>query len=316
MNRHSADLNDYNEECNEIWVNKHKDKMILICKKYLRFLNKSESWSGVFSFYDVSLLLNYWIYDELTKIYVDENTNEIDIGFGVLQGKWGKFNSRRRNKLYYENCRPEPTKVNHKDWQKRKELYDYCINYNYLYNMANFSNNKCEYYKRIQDKKSLYEYFEEECSTRKNNCPDFCKQCESYNPKLMLPDLECQAEMQKDPAEALEQSSDNPAHKLRPEFGEGASELQRPTASAQDTQLTSQSSDIGTKVTNSVLGAGPVMLTATMLYRYTPLGPWIRRFGGGGTNSMNAMDALSSYTQETGNMLSDDSANYISYQPI
>ncbi|KMZ77313.1 hypothetical protein PVIIG_06121, partial [Plasmodium vivax India VII] len=75
-------------------------------------------------------------------------------------------------------------------------------------------------------------------------------------------------------------------------------------------------SEIRRKVTHSVNVAALFLLTPTMLYRYTPLGPWIRRFGGGGTNSMNAMDALSSYTQETGNMLSDDSANYISYQPI
>ncbi|VUZ99565.1 PIR protein, fragment [Plasmodium vivax] len=52
------------------------------------------------------------------------------------------------------------------------------------------------------------------------------------------------------------------------------------------------------------------------LPKYTPLGPWIRRFGGGGTNSMNAMDTFSSYTEETSNMLSDESANYISYQPM
>ncbi|SCA82163.1 VIR protein [Plasmodium vivax] len=87
-------------------------------------------------------------------------------------------------------------------------------------------------------------------------------------------------------------------------------------ASESDIQLESGNSDIRKKVTHTVLGAAPVLLTVTMLYRYTPLGPWIRRFRGGRTNNMNAMDTISPYTPETGNMFSDNEANYISYQPM
>ncbi|EDL42785.1 variable surface protein Vir32, truncated, putative, partial [Plasmodium vivax] len=152
MDRHSEDLNDYNKECNKIWVKEHKGQMILICEKYLRFLNKSESWSGMFSFYDVSLLLNYWIYDKLTQIYGDTNTDDINIGFGALQGKWGLFEPNRRDKSYYKKCKPDHTKVNHEDWKNRKKLYDYYVDYDTLFLGARAIDVLCKkYYKKIKE---------------------------------------------------------------------------------------------------------------------------------------------------------------------
>ncbi|CAI7723955.1 Plasmodium vivax Vir protein, putative [Plasmodium vivax] len=318
MDMESDDLQNYEKKCNEIFVREAKDQMILICKKYLRFLDTSKTWSGQFTKFDVSLLLNYWLYEKLIGIYGDRNSKYITFGFSDLQLIWGYFDYKPDDESYYKKCKPDPSNVNHEDWENRKKLYDYYVDYDYLNMMANFHDNKCEYYKKIQDKKSLYEYFEEECSPEKNNCPDFYKECESYNPKYVLPNLHCHAEMQA-AARALDQSPgirDDAAQRLGHEAGGGRSQFQEAAESTQDTHPTSQSSDIGTKVSHSVLGAAPVLLTATMLYRYTPLGPWIRNLGGGRTNSMGAMNTFSPYTEETGNIFSEDSSNFISYQPI
>ncbi|KNA00898.1 hypothetical protein PVNG_05825 [Plasmodium vivax North Korean] len=282
--------------------------MILICEKYLRFLDKSASWSGVSSFYDVSLLLNYWIYHKLTNIYGDKNTNDINIGFGVLQGKWSTFDSSRLEQSYYEKCKPDHTKVIHEDWKDRKELYDYYVNYDTLFTMVQGYPLKCEeYVEYFKEIVSVYKNFEGKCSPEKHNCPNFFYELKNKNPVDKLKNLS--PSMRGDSLHSTVPNVGVPPHGV-----DGA--LPYSAGSSRDTQSTPQSSDIQTKVTNSVLGAAPVLFTGTMLYRYTPLGPWIRTLGGGRTNRMNAMETFSPYTPETGDMFSDESANHISYQPM
>ncbi|CAI7718363.1 Plasmodium vivax Vir protein, putative [Plasmodium vivax] len=310
MDKEPTDLEIYDHKCKDIIVNKKtgKEEMILICKKYLRFLDKSKSWRDVVFGYDISLLLNYWLYEKIIGIYGSDNDELIKQGFSALQQIWDIFDSSRSEESYYKKCKPNLKIVNHTDWDKRKELYDYCVDCDTLYPMAIAFDKGCKYYKIIEQKTSLYEHFERECSTE-NNCPDFYDQCKIYKPDILLPYLQCYDEMQRQKVatKPLAQS---------PETVRDDSGLQRDSASTQDTHPTSQSSDIKTKVTQSVLSAAPVLLTGTMLYRYTPLGPWIRRFRGGSTNNMNAMETISSYTPEAGDIFSDESANYISYQPM
>lgn len=51
------------------------------------------------------------------------------------------------------------------------------------------------YQQKFKDKTSLYEYFEEQGSTEKNNCPDFYDKCKDYNSKIVLPNLLCHNDM-------------------------------------------------------------------------------------------------------------------------
>ncbi|SBT02055.1 PIR Superfamily Protein, partial [Plasmodium ovale curtisi] len=55
--------------------------MIKICENFLRYLESCEALNNSSFSYDVSIPLNYWLYDKLTNIYKDNNTNEISIGF-------------------------------------------------------------------------------------------------------------------------------------------------------------------------------------------------------------------------------------------
>ncbi|SBT51556.1 PIR Superfamily Protein [Plasmodium ovale wallikeri] len=74
MSSESSNLSKYHEECNKIIVSNHKDKMIRNCEKFLRFLENSKIWNDANNGYDVSTLLNYWLCDEITRIYGVNNT--------------------------------------------------------------------------------------------------------------------------------------------------------------------------------------------------------------------------------------------------
>ncbi|CAG9480092.1 unnamed protein product [Plasmodium vivax] len=259
MDMESDDLQDYDKSCSIIKVNKKAIEMKPICKKYLRFLDKSKLWGDVESGYDVSLLLNYWLYEKLIDIYGDKSNHDIMLGFTDLQMKWGYSKYNRDGEPYYQKCMPDPSKVNYDDWKNRKKLYDYYVDYNELVYMAQNHDRDCKYYQKTKEIISLCGQLENECLPEKN-CPDFYDQCKPYKSDNLLPSLQCHDRMQN-------QIADEETPEQSAEDDRAVSGFQEASASAQGTQPTPESSDIGTKVTNSVLGAAPVLLTATMLYR-------------------------------------------------
>ncbi|KMZ83396.1 hypothetical protein PVBG_06038 [Plasmodium vivax Brazil I] len=321
MDIESEDLNRYNVQCNKIVVREPRDKMILICKKYQRFLHNCLTWSDLNPDFDVSLLLSFWLYEKLIKIYGGTNTQEITSGFSALQGTWANFfNYDRIKDSRYLKCKPEPKMLNQEDWVKRKQLFEYYVNYDTLYRTASLYLLKCqENYEKIKEFSSLYEYFRGECLTEGYECPKVFPKFESEKREYNLEILPCHKQMEKAIAAAAQVKASS-HHPEGAEQRHGASNdgPEKPGSKfiAPDTQITLETTDIKTKVANSVLGAAPVILTATALYRYTRLGPWLRRIGGGRTNNMNSMDTFSPYTEETGDMFSNNSENYISYQPI
>ncbi|SBT54158.1 PIR Superfamily Protein [Plasmodium ovale wallikeri] len=167
--------------------------------------------------------------------------------------------------------------------------------------------NVCEaYYKKIEGTKSLYKYFENKCSSDKYDCPYFYKNYMHYNPENVLTNLPCHQPIKSQKEDTLEYLTLTQLSGQK--LGHGSSSY--------DTDPTSEGSDTGTKVGQSVLGVAPVLLTATALYRYTPIGGWIRKLGGTNTNGIGDMDEFPSYTQESGDMFLGDTGNYISYQPM
>ncbi|SBT56266.1 PIR Superfamily Protein [Plasmodium ovale wallikeri] len=164
VNNDSSDLSKYDHECNEIIVHEPRDEMIKICKKYLRYLEYCKLLHDEISLDNVSILFNYWLYGMLTHIYGTNSTEKIRTGFSALQLKWTYFDYSRINNQYYKKCKPELSMVNHQDWDKRKKLYDYYVDYSTLYDTAKHFNDKCEiYYKKKEEKMPLYVYFEKEC---------------------------------------------------------------------------------------------------------------------------------------------------------
>ncbi|SBT84154.1 PIR protein [Plasmodium ovale] len=317
LNTESTDLSRYSIHCNNIYVNNNKEKVKNICEKFLRHLEKSIVWKVEKPEYHFCMLLNYWIYDKLTDIYGDENTSEdVNIAFGNLQSIWEYTVNSSRNKIYYKNCKPEFNVVKHNDWKKRKEFYEYYVDYDLLSMMGKNFDDKCEYYKKIKAKKLLYKHFENECLSNSSNCFELYEKCSDYNPDKVLSTLQCHNKIVEEIAtetvrgeqKDLRQEQEPGAHTP----GSGEPRL----TSGPGTEFPQENSDIGRKFGHSVLGVAPVLLTATALYRYTPVGSWVRKLGGYNSNGVSDMDEFSSYTQESGDMFSDNSANYISYQPI
>ncbi|SBT00783.1 PIR Superfamily Protein [Plasmodium ovale curtisi] len=326
MNIEYDDLTNYKQQCDTLILSeKNKNEVKEICKKYLRYLDKNKTaWNVVNPEYDVCILLNYWIYYKLAYYFGLNNTDDINNAFSSFQYWWSYSINPLNIKQYSEKCKPNFELVRHSDWQKRKELYDYCVNYNLIKQTVEYFNSDCQkYYKYIEEKSYIYDHFEELCNSGGSNCPHFYYKCKDYNPNIVLSKLPCHAEMEE--KKAAEQAVDMP-QESRQELGSGSHEF-RPgfpgiADGPHDTESTSETSGIGTKVGHSVLGIAPVLLSATALYRYTPVGSWIRKLGGyNPNNSMSDMntgeiDEFSSYTQEPGDMLFGGTENYISYQPM
>lgn len=244
--------------------------MIKICENFLRYLESCEALNNSSFSYDVSIPLNYWLYDKLTNIYKDNNTNEISIGFGILQLIWDKINYPKKHEPYYKKCKPNFNMVNHPELNKRKELYEYTLIILRFMEQLNTMIINAIVIKKLKKKKSLYEYFEEQCKHEKHNCPEFYNKCRDINPKLVLTCLHChhQVEKEKAAAQARHMPQDSRQEPLSGTHGHGPGAPVTPAPPAgSDAALIQEKSGIGAKVGHSVLGAAPVLLTATALYK-------------------------------------------------
>ncbi|SBT72663.1 Plasmodium vivax Vir protein, putative [Plasmodium ovale] len=120
--------------------------------------------------YDVSLILNYWIYDELAGIYYSNKFEEISISFSSFQHLWGRFTYNPINESYHQKCKPDLSIINHNNWNKRKELYYYYVDYQTFYGIAS-------------------------TILSKYDSPEFYKNYEYYNPNKVLHKLLCRDDM-------------------------------------------------------------------------------------------------------------------------
>ncbi|SBS99337.1 PIR protein [Plasmodium ovale] len=302
MKKEYPSLPKYTSLCDTNIVHNNINDIKNICKRILRYLENNTVWSDKDSGYDVCILLNYWIYDELTNIFGAQSTSEkISSAFNVLQTMW-KYPIEKLERIkYYQKCKPNFDIFNYNDWKERRKLYEYYVDYSTLFSTANNYDPVCkEYYKKIQDKTSLYEHFEKICPPKKGNCPDFYDKCINYNPKLVLSDLPCHLQMEQEKSAAL----------AALQSAETEKSLQQREYVSHVTESTPDTPEIGTKVGHSVLGVAPVLLTATALYRYTPIGDWIRKLGV--TNPSN----ISNMNGREMDGFFGDSENYISYQPM
>ncbi|SBT56806.1 PIR Superfamily Protein [Plasmodium ovale wallikeri] len=316
MNIEHTDLSNYNPQCDTLILNeKNKSEIKEICKKYLRYLDKNIAvWNSAQSGYNVCILLNYWIYDKLTDLFGADETLNINNAFGSFQLLWNYSAGFPKTIPHSEKCKPNFDLFKHHDWKKRKELYDYYVNFDMAYSTANNYDEKCEgYYKYIEGKVSLYQYFENICTSNNSICPDIYDKCLAYNPNSVLRTIKCHdkivAERALAEAAAKARSSHNSSRQEQ-ESGPGATDAFSRLATDSGTMLSQENANIGSKFGQSVLGVAPVLLTATALYRYTPIGTWFRNLGGTNPNSMSNINE--------GEMdgFFGDSENYISYQPM
>ncbi|SBS98807.1 PIR Superfamily Protein [Plasmodium ovale curtisi] len=210
MKKEYPSLAKYTSLCNKNIEHNNINDIKNICIRILRYLENNTVWSDKNSGYDVCILLNFWIYDELTDIFGAQSTSE-----------------------------------------KISSAFDSTL----LSTANNYDPVFKEYYKKIQDKTSLYEHFEKICPHKKGNCPDFYDKCKNYNPKLVLSDLPFHLQMEQEKSAALAALQSSTTQKP----------LQQKESVSHVTESTHDTSQIGRKVGHSVLGVAPVLLTTTAL---------------------------------------------------
>ncbi|SBS89483.1 PIR Superfamily Protein [Plasmodium ovale curtisi] len=317
VGKNHNDLQNYIQPCEKIIAKEKSNEVKTICKKFLRHLDNSSVWDFEKPDYDICLLLNYWTYEKLNNIFRDKETS--DKAFSNFQMISNYPENYIKKNLHYKNkCKYNIDFHKDEDWKKRKEFYEYCVDYDTIKGMITTYAEKCNnFYKYVKEKEELYKHFEDLCSKEEIKCPKFYEECKKYNPNELLSKLRCRDEMerQKAPVKAIP-GQDTLGQELELGSREHGPGLLGIKGGTPDTESKQESSEIGKKLGHSVLGIAPVMLTATALYRYTPIGSWIRKLGGTNHNTISDIDEFSSYTQESGDMFPDNSANYISYQPM
>ncbi|SBT02960.1 PIR Superfamily Protein [Plasmodium ovale curtisi] len=255
----------------------------------LKYLEKSTKWVENKSGYDDFILLNFCLYDKISRYFVHD-TDCVDIAFACIQRIWSNLLNDSYESSYYNKYKPLLKKIlNHNDWKKGKESYYYCINYKLIAPTCTFyDKNFTEYCEFIENKSNIYEHFDKVYATGESYCPHFYEKCKGYNPKVVLNTLKCHERIKAERSTTFEASATHYPSVQEKYFGVGA--------------LGSETPDIGTKFGHSVLGVTSVFLC------------------GNSTNSIGYMlveetAGFLANPQESGDILFDNIGNYISYQP-
>ncbi|CAG9480120.1 unnamed protein product [Plasmodium vivax] len=262
LNHDEKNLKDYYSECELLLSGKQHFKNKRLCQKLLRYLKSSNTISDKNdSAYDECLLLNYWIYGKLAQLYGYKYT-KVNPAFGELNFIWNDLIENESKLHYFNKCKPDFDIPKQDDWDKRKELYDYCVNYETLSGTANNFKDSCKnIYRYIKGKAHLYKHFNERCASGNEKlCPKFYSKCEKYNPDKVLHQLKCHEDMKKE-------ETSPPAHAGALSENAHSDLSPSPTFSPEASQLKGDGTHPVTQTGNILLGVVATSLTSGALYR-------------------------------------------------
>ncbi|CAG9483630.1 unnamed protein product [Plasmodium vivax] len=324
LNYDIDNLNDYNKECDKLNEPYNTPGVKKICKQVLKFLKtKAFRLDHEDSVRDDCVLLNYWIYEKLYKYYSPTDSTKVPHAFGSLLPKWYELVQDESNESYYKKCKPSTTIVTEDNWQERKELYEYCVDYKTVRGYADYFDKCKEYYPYFQKKAELYKKFEKVCSPKTKDCPDFYDRCKEYDPNKILENLKCHNEMKgKRVSDALP--------KLLPDVEEEATEVDNTYGAPKPTgEVPSQlAATLRGRIPNTPIKYGDLLLgivvtsiTSGALYRFKTYRRRLRNgFGWNGTpigHLNEGGNGLLAQVLDAHNPLSGDGAeHFIGYTPV
>ncbi|KMZ88641.1 hypothetical protein PVBG_06130, partial [Plasmodium vivax Brazil I] len=151
----NENLAEYKGYCNSINIPKRKNKVNELCTRVLKYLKRTYAISNYEnSDYDVCMILNYWTYNRLNEIYGSKDTSSIYRAFAQIQNIWNDYNDDELKDAPYTKCKPYFDIYKEQDWEKRKELCEYCLDYKTAYTLAgNGKDNYCQKYYKYFEKK-------------------------------------------------------------------------------------------------------------------------------------------------------------------
>ncbi|EDL43209.1 variable surface protein Vir4, putative [Plasmodium vivax] len=272
----NENLAEYKEDCSSIELSPKNDKVIELCKRVLRYLKTTYAISDhKNSDYDVCMLLNYWTYNRLNEIFGSKDTKSIYRAFAQIQLIWNTYNEIKLKGVTYPKCEPYFEIHSERDWEKRKEFCEYCLDYKTAHTLAgDFKDNYCQkYYEYFEKKAELYKHFEQYCSTSdRKGCPTFYDKCEKYNPKNFLDKLSCHPEMQKKKEDAAALAAKaRPTQHAESAAGEPHSGLSTDEGSPDSSSLMGVSPRIAKQAGDVFLGVIVTSMTSGFLYRVSTI---------------------------------------------
>ncbi|KNA00984.1 hypothetical protein PVNG_03091 [Plasmodium vivax North Korean] len=309
LNQDNTSLSEYNKECSSFSSIKKNKGLRRPCALLLKYLANSEKKSEKVNWaYDDCILLNYWIYG---KIYEQrKDISKSAPAFGDLQRLWNTLIHDPRKTSYYNKCEPDNLIATQDDWWKRKELYDYFVDYNTLKGIVPIYDTHCEeIYMYLKEKDKLYKEYKENCSTTQGiNCPDFFRECENKDPTILLKMLKCYGEMQSKEALPLKQEERPASAETYPGLTSVKADL------PVDPQVPRDGTNPVTNSGNVLLGVVITSMTSGALYKFTPLGRMLRNGLGLNRNNINVHDnGLFDYASGPFNPYSGGEEHYIGY---
>ncbi|SCA83791.1 Plasmodium vivax Vir protein, putative [Plasmodium vivax] len=270
LNHSIKDLDNYKDECIKLCNKNESFPHIRLCKILLRFLNDSSTRTDNINFAnDDCIPFNYWMYGELSKKYINREPYKLIQSFAELQSIWNSLIENKSKLHYFNKCKPDFNIPQQDDWEKRKELYDYCVNYDTLKKIRQSFKDKCnEYWTYVESHTSLYEHFEKNCSNPQYDRPVFYEECKKYNPKHVLRDFECHTEMMdKKAKEATTNARTTLGAGVPPGQETNSGMLTSSEFSSGGSHFTRDSTHPATKTGHILLGVVATSLTSGALYR-------------------------------------------------
>ncbi|SCA59919.1 Plasmodium vivax Vir protein, putative [Plasmodium vivax] len=266
--------------------------------------------------YDVCLLLSFWVYSRFYDIL--QNQNKVYQAYAKLQTIWNYFIENKLKESEIQTCRPLFNIVLHDDWRYRKELYEYYVDYYPVSETVKNYPVRCnEFYKYVESKKKLYEYFKELCTPKdRNRCPEFYDKCEKYDPHIVLPYPYCHNNILHERAAALPRLPRiGSGHSVNESDSEEESDDMKKTF---DAPILSGNPHNVRMYGNVLLGVVATSMASGALYRFTPLGSMIRNGLGWNNNNMRNFNGgdigLYDYASESFNPYPGEE-HYIGYHP-
>ncbi|VUZ99811.1 PIR protein [Plasmodium vivax] len=315
----STSLSGYYEYCSSAKKPLSDNRLVkIVCATVLKYLEtKYSKLDHTNDAYDSCKLLNYWAYKRLNIVLHSNDSNYINRAHGDILLKWNDFNEHKLNNPDKKTCKPMGNIVAYNDFEKRKELYDYYVDYSTIIQYLKYYPQLCNnFYKYVKSKKPLYTYFKERC-TRKdiNMCPEFFDQYEKYDPDKVLPHSDCKGVIMQETATA---ASRLPQLRNGPLGSETESEETNGPMRTFDAPKFNGKSQTVENVGNILLGVVATTMTSGALYRFTPLGGMIRNGLGWNTNNMRNFNEgdirLYDYASEPFNPYPGEE-HYIGYHP-
>ncbi|GAB70045.1 hypothetical protein PCYB_007940, partial [Plasmodium cynomolgi strain B] len=167
-------------------------QIIRICEKLVNYLKTYYEEEDVGKFKDHHCnLLSHWIYEQLNRKFKGELTKITPIYAKFLFILSNIFKNPNESKTI-DCLRNISVFSPYTDWKHRMDLYDYCVDYDKIIELAFSSYEKCKKYKEyIEEKFPLYDEFERlYIPAYKKDA--FYEKCKKYDPKIVIDKLNCE----------------------------------------------------------------------------------------------------------------------------